>query len=135
MPRPRLILLVPLFAWGCASEPPRVPVSGTVMLNGKPLAGARVIFAPDLEKGNSSPEEPRGTTDDAGVYTLAYRGTPGCQAGAYKVAVFAMIDRSGEQKSPIWIAPVRYTDVKTSGLRADVRANAPPGAYDLSLSP
>jgi hypothetical protein len=57
---------------GCQGE--IVPVSGTVTLNGKPLAGAVVTFQPvaTRQRGSSQPEATGsvGRTDALGHYTL-----------------------------------------------------------------
>src|SRR4051812_30272610 len=39
---------------GCSKAVKRVPVSGTVTLDGKPLGVGVVSFAPDAEKGNTN---------------------------------------------------------------------------------
>jgi hypothetical protein len=69
--------LIALIVWiagaatvGCHSDV--VPVSGRVTLNGKPLAGADVIFQP---RGNSKEPRPAGTgstghTDEEGRFSL-----------------------------------------------------------------
>ncbi len=106
-------------------------MTGTVTLAGKPVPGAKVIFVPAGGAG----EEARGTSDAAGVYTLATGPRPGCAAGSYRVAVFSFQDRTPEMKPPIWLVPLKYTDVKTSGLTVDVAPDRPPGAYALALKP
>jgi len=123
---------------GCSStpaEPKTYPVVGKLTIDGKPLANAKVIFLPDAEKANTSTKEPRGTTDATGTFTITTDDQPGCTPGTYKATVFAMIDRSGEFKSPIWLAPLRYTDAKTSGLSVSVVETPTPGQYDLNLKP
>ena len=60
---------------GCSSDDGAAPplemgkVTGTVTLDGKPLAGVEIIFAPDEGGGSSS-----GATDDAGNFSLEYSG-------------------------------------------------------------
>src|SRR5690606_19157138 len=47
------------------------PVSGTVLLNGKPLADAKLIFEPiGDESGNAAGKPSYGRTDDSGRYAL-----------------------------------------------------------------
>lgn len=56
---------------GCGSGgPPLGKVSGAVTLDGKPLAGAGVIFNPTSNQTNEGPAY--GQTDASGKYTLQY---------------------------------------------------------------
>jgi len=66
----RLILLlvcVVLFSSGCGSEYQTAPVSGTVKMNGKPLANASLTYQP-MGGGMAS----TGITDANGRYTLTF---------------------------------------------------------------
>jgi len=79
-----MIMLV--LALGCtgrpAGYPETAPVEGTVLLDGKPLEGALVIFSP--AEGRAS----RGTTDAAGKYTLRYTGEiDGAMIGSHVVSI------------------------------------------------
>ena len=59
---------------GCgSSEFDLVPVSGTVTLDGEPVAGARVIFEPHRtgEDALSAGPSSNGVTDETGRFTLA----------------------------------------------------------------
>ena len=70
-----------------------IPVSGTVTADGKPVAGANVVFHP-ADYGGDSAQTAYGRTDDNGKYTLT---TPiagldieqqaGAVEGVYKVTV------------------------------------------------
>jgi hypothetical protein len=86
------VVAVPLLlaAAGCGSEPYKVaPVSGTVTLDGKPLANAWVTFMPVGSKENPNPgPTSAGKTDASGRYTLAIEpGRPGAVVGAHKVSI------------------------------------------------
>lgn len=73
---------------GCGSEEDRfklVPVTGTVTLNGKPLAGATVSFAP--VSGNVSNTPGVDSTGPAGNYKLMFKGRSGVAPGKYKVSI------------------------------------------------
>lgn len=71
-----------LVAVGCGSKLP--VVSGTVTLDGQPLAGATVIFMPEDEALSPA----LGTTDANGGYTLEQEeGVAGIQRGEYSVRI------------------------------------------------
>ena len=80
-----LIVAVCVIA-GCSSGssdlPPLGEVSGTVTLDGAPVAGAEVTFVP----GSGSPSV--GKTDGEGHYTLAYvQETSGAEIGKHTVQI------------------------------------------------
>ena len=60
---------------------PLVPVSGRVVMDGKPLAGVVLSYLPSAEGGALS----IGETDAEGRYRLSYVGMPGCAPGEYDV--------------------------------------------------
>ena len=86
-----LLALLAVGVSGCQREPEgpkRVPVSGVVTLNGKPLEGASVTFHPTgstLGRGGS------GESDAEGKFTVGnyetYGLVPGTPEGDYKVTV------------------------------------------------
>ena len=84
----RFALLVTLLLAGCNQDPFRVaPVSGTVTLDGKPVAQTAVMFQPVLA-GNPNPGPGSfGITDADGRYTLKLVGkeTPGGVVGKHMV--------------------------------------------------
>jgi hypothetical protein len=61
------MLLATMVLVGCGNERPTAPVSGTVKMNGKPLANAALTFQP-IGGGNAS----TGITDASGRYTLTF---------------------------------------------------------------
>jgi hypothetical protein len=85
-----LALAAALAAAGCARPAYQLaPVSGTVTLNGAPLAGAWVHFAPKAEKGKPAPgPTSHGQTDRDGRYTLHVKpGQPGAVVGTSRVFI------------------------------------------------
>ncbi|GIS63091.1 MAG TPA: hypothetical protein DCE39_13440 [Planctomycetaceae bacterium] len=67
---------------GGANLPPLASVSGTITLDGKPLANATVFFDPVTDMKNAEQRQTGssiGRSDEQGVYTLAY---PGGHSGA-----------------------------------------------------
>ena len=104
-----LLLLIPC---GCGSgdRPPLGTVHGTITLDGKPLAGASVIFEP-VEPARAS----AGFTDDDGKYELIYiRRDKGAKVGAHLVRI------SVAQSGKFPLLPPRYN--RQSVLKADVKA-------------
>ena len=122
-------------AWaGCSSrprdQPPLGRVSGRVTLDGQPLPGVEVNFAP--MSGRSS----GGITDDQGRYSLVYVGaTNGAKVGKHTVFIAWPPDESdgavnSAQKSRARPRiPARYNQKTT--LSADVTAGS--NTFDFAL--
>jgi hypothetical protein len=71
---------------GCGdSGPRRVPVSGTVSLNGKPLEGAIISFLPVPENKEGMPAED--ITGPSGNYKAMTKGRSGVVPGKYRVSI------------------------------------------------
>ena len=106
------LLLVTLVGCGDGRRE-RVPVSGQVLIDGKPLTRGDILFAP-LE-GRSS----RGRLDQEGRFTLTcYDDGDGAVIGTHQVAI-----TSGEGVSPTktrWFAPKKLAKVQTSGLTQEI---------------
>ena len=122
---------------GCGVR--RLPVSGTVTLDDKPLDGGYLEFNPDTAKGNTaqivgfSPiRDGRYNLDTNGV-TRADSGS-GVPHGWYKVT-FRMLEES-TKKHPI--APInvneQFTNVEKTPLSVEVKDNPEPGSYDFKLT-
>ena len=83
---------------GCAGEPALkvpdlAPVTGTVTMDGSPLAGAVLSFLP---KGNTSGQVAMATTDASGHYALSYsNGMEGCPSGEYQVFISKLVTPDG----------------------------------------
>lgn len=124
MPRRSLLLLV-LLAAGCGDGYRLAPVSGTVTLNGKPLAGADVHFQPIGSKENPSPGPgSHGKTDAEGHYTLRVDARQaGAVVGKHRVMIYAyegavpQSDAGGGKKMHDRV-PLRYNENST--LTCDV---------------
>jgi hypothetical protein len=140
--RGTVVCLAAILSAGCANEVgPLHPVSGTVLLDGKPLKGkaGTVVLKPDPARGNTSRFEAVGAVHAEGTYTLFTKGKKGAPPGWYKVAVTAFEPGVAAEKyaapaapSPI---PDRYANAEVSGLAIEVVAAPSAGAYDLALSP
>jgi hypothetical protein len=99
---------------GCrqSDRPTLGMVAGTVTLDGRPLAGANLVFEP-VEGGRAS----TGYTDANGRYELFYiRRDKGAKVGRHKVVINAGDPDSGKAE----IVPPRYNQNTT--LEAEVKA-------------
>lgn len=121
---------------GCNGEsgPPLVPVTGMVLLNGKPLTtGGSVSF-----RDETGLVQPTGEIGADGIYQLLHGGRVGAPPGSYRVVVFASEPEGksggGHGGLPRLIIHKKYTDPKTTPLRVDVRKDASPDAYDLTVT-
>jgi hypothetical protein len=64
------------------------PVKGTVLVDGKPLANAMIVFHPEDMKNFKMDERPQGKTDAQGRFELfTYVMGDGAPAASYKVAI------------------------------------------------
>jgi len=127
-----VLLLTIAFLSGCSTDTKQnsaklVPVSGTVTLDGQPLAGASVRFNPDQKtKGLAA----YGVTDQDGKFELKDRGDrKGAPVGHFRVVItkLAMPDGSPIPKDMDAITagateqlPANYSDPTKTELTADV---------------
>jgi hypothetical protein len=126
------LLATGLAPTGCsrpADEPTAVEVTGTVTLEGKPLAQARVTFVPtDASVGGPSAAA---DTNEAGWFRLeGLDGRPGAVAGRYRVTVE---DRSQEASSAV--ANSRDTSALISAIRQKKQPRIPQLYADPELTP
>lgn len=119
-----------IYLAGCGQKENLVPVSGEVLLDGKPLDGATVTFHP--VKGG-----PVGSamTDSSGRFTVMTGTLRGIKPGEYIVTVVktgevVRADPLAPEKPPPMLTPVKYANVKQSPLKY----TAPGGPANLQLS-
>ena len=117
----RLLVLLPVVTCGCGGVKV-VPVSGTVTLDGQPLAGAHISFEPVEGTIN---ETSTATTDTEGRYHLAClsNGRMGAVPGSHRVMITTVssddyVDERG--KLPRDRVPPRYQD---GSLTFDVQSD------------
>ena len=143
-PRRRWGMMTVVLLAGCGGG--LAPVSGTVTLDGEPVAGAKVTFLP---AGPGIPAT--GTTDATGRYELRIgSGRTGVPRGRYGVTVSklkvstvtqggAHIGTGAVETEPTsdglvqvieHVVPRRYADPATSGLEIDVTSA---GEHALAL--
>jgi hypothetical protein len=123
------LLLAMALAAGCSrSEPDRVevhPVTGQVIFDGKPAAGAFVIFHPKQEIPGVP--RPSASSDKQGNFTLStYSAGDGAPQGAYAVTVVlpSMVKKDGEFEPGPNLLPAKVANPDTSPIVAQVAAGA-----------
>lgn len=132
-------LIALLVLTGCSSgdadRPMRVPVTGKVVYQGKPVEGAHVTFVPQAQGQSSA----FGTTDAAGAFKLStFDVDDGAQPGAYTVTISKTVTEGSPSSSePVNtgtppppskttdLVPPKYKNPATSGLSATVKEGDP----------
>ena len=129
---------------GCGAK--RLPVAGSVTLDGKPVSGVVLTFSPNAAKGNTASISCSGPVTD-GRYELrtiaitnANSGS-GVPPGWYKALVFPMPLSSSERvpkRAPEGleesaVAP-RYMNLATTPLSLEVTESPAEEAYHLRLT-
>ena len=125
-----LVLALP--AAGCGrAKPATAPVTGRVLMDGKPVAAAAVMFEP---VGGGVPA--RGSTRDDGGFTLStFARDDGAIVGRHRVSISKFViegvaaNELGLEAAPGQpglqpkaALPIRYADPKASGLEATVES-------------
>lgn len=128
---------------GCGDKGPKMaPVKGTVTIDGKPAAGAKVAFYPT---NNSRPSG--GVADASGNFELFTKTKgDGALVGDHAVTVTLLKPPPASKKPPPdyaiegppvkinksdWIVPEKYSVKETSGLTAQVKAGTNDIKFDL----
>jgi hypothetical protein len=111
---------------GCGDgRPKRVPVSGRVLIDGKPLAHGYVQFAPGDSRAST------GGLDADGHFVLTcFETGDGAVTGKHKVAV--MSQEAIGQETIKWHAPKKYANANTSGLEEEI--TGPTDAVKIELT-
>jgi hypothetical protein len=103
-----------LHALGCGDgRPKRVPVSGRVLIDGKPLEYGFIRVFPHGNRPASA------NISSDGRFTLTtFDERDGCVIGKHRVAVLPQ--KPINETTTKWFAPQKYTNPKTSGLEIEV---------------
>ena len=112
---------------GCGpSYPETIPVTGSVSLDGKPVAGAAVVFTP--EEGHLA----TGTTDGSGQFELStFQLGDGALPGKHRVTVAkTTVDPKAGGKI-VFLIPQEFGNLQTSQLTCDVQKEMGPVQFDL----
>jgi hypothetical protein len=140
-PAPACALVALVLGAGCGGGK-TYPVHGRVTLDGEPLVAnaATVMLVPDRARGNDTPDQPGGTVDSGGRYTVYTNGRRGAPPGWYKVVVTAIGDPAPPAKGPLThrptatsLVPAPYGQPATTPLALEVVPSPDAGAYDLKL--
>ena len=93
--------------------PQRVPVSGTVLIDGKPLTKGSIMVIPMGERPAGASIGPDGR------FTLTtYEPNDGVITGTHYVTVFSTEHLNDRETR--WLAPKKYGDPQTSGLSVTI---------------
>lgn len=129
-------LLAGMVTTGCSGTsdklPSRVPVTGTVIYEGKPVPNATVTFYPE---GADNPG--LGTTDAEGKFSLTtYKKDDGVVPGSQVVVVEVFVEGAlpGMEHAPGTkpAIPLKYTRKESSPLRFEVQADKP-NEFEIKL--
>ncbi len=136
---PILLSLVWVSLIGCGGDTlDLVPVSGTVLLDGKPLTKVGqggVSFFANAAKGNKTQHIPTGVIDAEGKYELETGGQKGAPPGSYKVLVNAFQNTPDEGPvAPRYLLNAKFYDLTKTDLTIEVVSGSAPGQYDLKVT-
>lgn len=116
---------------GCEGRPENIgAVTGTVTLDGQPLADARVTFTPRGGQTNSL-----GTTDANGRYSLVYsRHHQGAEIGEHSVSISTFVPANPDFEPPAVRVPERIPSMYNhqSTLTAKVESGSNTIHFNLS---
>ena len=129
-----LILLIAIIS-GCDRGLAVAPATGTVTLDGRPVAEAGVLFTP-VEGGPAA----TGGTDASGRFNLRTANRDGAMVGKHLVTITKKETKglgpfgptSPEGIKVIWHVPERYSNTKTSGLTASVPGGGEDFKFELT---
>ncbi len=109
-----IVLTLVVSCLGCGNgRPDRFPVSGQVLIDGKPLEHGFVQIMPKDGRAASGKIGP-----DGKFQLTTYEPNDGCLPGKHIVTVIAKEETGPHSRR--WHAPKKYMDPTTSGLTADI---------------
>jgi len=123
---------------GCSSGPKFVPVSGTVTLDGKPLANAIVAFNPAAVPGKIEAAGPgsMAVTDDQGHFALKVIGTDGKTVGAvvgeHRVRVSTADNMTNSDSSDVAHGHPKERVPAKYNTNSQLTFTVPPGGTDAA---
>ena len=101
------------FLVGCGDgRPSRVPVSGRVTIDGKPLTAGYIQVCPANQRAATGAIGP-----DGRFKLTTFDPNDGCVVGKHPVAVGGREDKGS---SFLWLAPKKYGDINKSGLEVEI---------------
>ncbi|MDO5552493.1 MAG: carboxypeptidase-like regulatory domain-containing protein [Planctomycetia bacterium] len=134
-----LTILLVTAAIGCKKARVYVPVTGTLTLDGKPIAGATVSFLPVAPDGTAA----AGRTDASGTFSLSSGPDAGCVVGDYQVSCTKVETKNVPDPKAAGIInmktvatknelPPKYADASVSGLTVTVKKGMEPVKLELT---
>ena len=116
-----------VFLVGCGDgRPRRVPISGVVTIDGKPVPFGSVMLVPADGSRTGG-----GSLDSDGLFRVStYTAYDGMPPGTYDVSI-AAIETLSETKQR-WHAPEKYADVATSGLSIEIDGKTDQANFELT---
>jgi hypothetical protein len=113
-----------LLGASCSGRKAVYPVTGKVLFEGRPAAGAVVQFHA-LDKAEKDPVAPLGEVGADGAFRLTtYAHEDGAPAGRYAVTVSWGVPSKGGDGMDRLLVPTRYLSPDTSKLTAEVPTQA-----------
>lgn len=121
-----ILMIVPLcICGGCGGRPSRVPVSGKVLLDGKPLETGTIIFTPDNGRKSSG-------LITNGNFTLgSFAANDGALVGLHKISV-ASTEFKNRETEIKYLIPPKYGDPATSGLKQEIKGSTDAVVIELT---
>lgn len=120
---------------GCSKpseQPKRVPVSGTVLLEGAPLTQGAIRFVPESGRPVGSMIMVDGSFQLSETTVGNPNANSGVLIGTYRIAVSSSVALDEDVGKIHWFAPSRYADFRTSGLVVDIKGPEPNLVVNLS---
>jgi hypothetical protein len=121
---------------GCSGRTSTYPVTGTAKLaNGKPLAGARILFQP---MGESS-QPAKATIGDDGAFELGtFNKGDGAVPGEHRVAIYPLVpaDASNDRAAIARYRSIidsRFQNIQTTPLEYTVKADGTSNHFDIVI--
>jgi hypothetical protein len=141
----RCLLIVGMLACltGCGeSMPTMAPAKGKVTYKGQPLKFGTVMFQPSSGQSAKGEIQPDGTFDLSTERYGTGPAAPGAAVGLHSVRITCYEGQApaapngGDQERPLGrsLIPEHYTNVESSGLKAEVKPDAPPFLFELKDS-
>jgi hypothetical protein len=120
------IVLIAIIQVGCGDgRPPRVPVSGQVLIDGQPVKSGFIRVIPSDHRPS------QGNLDENGRFTLScFDDNDGAVLGQHRVEI-----RATEMINPQlmrWHAPKKYADQQSSGLILEITGPTNDAVLNLS---
>ena len=113
-------LIACIILTGCTEQSTRVPVSGSVFIDGQPLTAGTIRFVPATGRPVTSAIMSDGSFQLSENLISAPLEDSGVVPGVYRVAVSAPEILSESAEEVRWHAPSKYADFRTSELEVTI---------------